>query len=43
MIENDVRGVWGLTVQDRKDYERWVQDWKTCARGRGRVIEEANR
>lgn len=42
MIGEGVQGVWGMTVQDRKDYERWVQEWKTCGKARGRVIEEAN-
>lgn len=34
---------WGMTKEDRETYERWVQDWKTCARARGAAIGEANK
>lgn len=35
--------VFVLSVTERLQYEAWVDGWKSCAKARGIVIEEANR
>ena len=32
-----------MAVQDRVRYEAWTDEWMSCAKARGIVIEEANR
>ena len=35
--------VFVMAVQDRVQFEAWVNEWMSCAKARGIVIEEANR